>query len=286
MKRTLKTPTLEISANTSGAELCSVKKDGVEYIWQAGDAWKRYAPILFPFVCSPKDKKYKADGIEYTMPSNHGFARDMEFEALPETDDSLSFMLKSNDDTLKVYPYDFELTVRFTVKDNEVEVLNAVKNTGDKDMYFYLGGHPAFNCPLEDGLSFDDYEVRYDKKETIIQPLLTGGERTVINDEYGYKLTRKLFDHDVIMKDKPQSGAVALMSEKGKHSVTVRYPESECIAVWSSTGNDDARFVCLEPWTSVPVYCDDEFEDIEKKPHAVKLPAVQTFEYRYFIGVK
>lgn len=286
MKLTVKTNTLEISANTSGAELCSVRKDGVEYIWQAGDAWKRYAPILFPFICSPKGKRYKAGGREYTMPSNHGFARDMEFEPLGSDDKSISFKLTSNEQTLRIYPYDFELDVRFTVSGDSVEVLNRVKNTGDKDMYFYLGGHPAFNCPLEEGLSFDDYEIRYEKNETITQQLLNGGERTVIENEAGYRLTRALFDNDVIMKDKPNSKSVTLMSPKGSRSVTLRYPESECIAVWSSTGNDEARFVCLEPWTSVPVYCDDEYDDIEKKPHAVKLAAGESFDYRYFIEVK
>lgn len=286
MKHTVITDTLAISANTSGAELCSVKKNDVEYIWQAGDAWKRYAPILFPFICSPAGKKYKAGGSEYTMPSNHGFARDMEFECTEQSGSSLGFRLTSDENTLKIYPYDFELTVRFTVDGDSVEVLNSVKNTGNKDMYFYLGGHPAFNCPLEEGLSFDDYEIVYEKNETIIQPLLTGGERTVIDNAQGYKLTRALFDHDVIMKDKPNSKSISLISKKGERGVTLRFPESECIAVWSSTGNDEARFVCLEPWTSVPVYCDDEFEDIEKKPHAVKLAAGETFDYRYYIEVR
>ena len=286
MKLTVRTDTLEISANTAGAELCSVKKDGVEYLWQAGDAWKRYAPILFPFICSPKGKKYKAGGKEYTMPSNHGFARDMEFTSEGTDDNSIAFKLTSDENTLKVYPYEFELTVKFTVKGDSVEVLNSVKNTGDKDMYFYLGGHPAFNCPLEEGLGFDDYKVIYEKNETIIQPMLTGGERVVLDNENTLPLTRALFDHDVIMKDKPNSKRITLASDKGSRSVTLYYPESECIAVWSTTANDDARFVCLEPWTSVPVYCDDEFEDIEKKPHAKKLTAGESFDYRYFIEVK
>ncbi|MBO6141120.1 MAG: aldose 1-epimerase family protein [Ruminococcus sp.] len=286
MKLTVRTDTLEISANSAGAELCSVKKDGVEYLWQAGDAWKRYAPILFPFICSPKGKKYKAGGKEYTMPSNHGFARDMEFTSEGTDDNSIAFKLTSDENTLKVYPYEFELTVKFTVKGDSVEVLNSVRNTGDKDMYFYLGGHPAFNCPIEDNLCFDDYKVIYEKNETIIQPLLTGGERVVLDNENTLPLTRTLFDHDVIMKDKPNSKRITLASDKGSRSVTLYYPESECIAVWSTTANDDARFVCLEPWTSVPVYCDDEFEDIEKKPHAIRLSAGERFDYRYFIEVK
>ena len=75
----IKNENISISADTFGAELHSLKFNGIEYLWQCGDAWKRYAPILFPFICSPKDKKYLVDGKEYMMKANHGFARDMEF---------------------------------------------------------------------------------------------------------------------------------------------------------------------------------------------------------------
>ena len=80
MLYTIKNQQLEVSADTFGAELHSLKLGGKEYLWQCGDAWKRYAPILFPFICSPKDGKYKAGGRDYKMNANHGFSRDMEFE--------------------------------------------------------------------------------------------------------------------------------------------------------------------------------------------------------------
>lgn len=70
----IKNDKLSVSADTFGAELHSIKLDGKEYLWQCGDAWKRYAPILFPFICSPKDRTYKAGGQEYHMAANHGFA--------------------------------------------------------------------------------------------------------------------------------------------------------------------------------------------------------------------
>lgn len=72
---------LTAKINSMGAELCSLVKNGKEYIWQAGEAWNRHAPILFPFICSPKDKTYVAGGKTYKMNANHGFARDMEFQA-------------------------------------------------------------------------------------------------------------------------------------------------------------------------------------------------------------
>ena len=285
MLYTIKNAILSISADTFGAELHSINKDGTEYLWQCGDSWKRYAPVLFPFICSPTGKKYSAKGIEYTMPANHGFARDSEFEFLSKTENSISFILKSNDETLKVYPYDFEFIVTYTLEDNRVIVSNLVKNTGNEDMYFYVGGHPAFNCPIEENLEFSDFYVEYEKNETIIQPLPDGTSRVIIDGENKYALSRQLFDYDVIMKDKPASKSIALKSDKSDRAVTVEFPESDCIAVWSPTGDDNATFVCLEPWTSVPTYADDEDFAIENKKHAIKLSANECYDYKYTIKI-
>ncbi|MGN1134402.1 MAG: aldose 1-epimerase family protein [Oscillospiraceae bacterium] len=285
MLYTVKNDRIEISSDTSGAELHSVKSNGLEYLWQCGPSWKRYAPILFPFICSPKDRKYSAKGKEYTMPGNHGFARDSEFELFEQAENSVAFILKSSDETLKVYPYEFEFVVKYTLEDNKVVVSNIVKNTGNDDMYFYVGGHPAFNCPLEEDLNFDDYYVEYEKNETIVQPLPDGKSRVIIDGTNKYNLSRELFDFDVIMKDKPVSKTVSLKSDKSKHSVTVEFPESECIAVWSPTGDNNAKFVCLEPWTTVPTYADDDDFALENKKHAIKLVSGKEYTYTYYIRI-
>ncbi len=282
MLYSVKNGNTEISADTFGAELHSVKHGGREYLWQCGDAWKRYAPVLFPFVCSPEGRAYRADGKDYRMKANHGFARDMEFEYAGTDGDTISFVLRENEDTLAQYPYEFELTVRYTALESGVRVENIVKNTGDRDMYFYIGGHPAFNCPLEEGESFEDYDIVYEKNEHIVD---AAGNVLAENGNV-LAVTRALFDNDAIIIDKPESKAVMLKSRKSERAVTVKYPQSECIAVWSPTGDDRAAFVCLEPWTSVPVYADDAYPDIEKKPHAVKLGAGEVFSYGYEIEVK
>lgn len=281
----IKKGNVKISADTFGAELHSVQLNGTEYLWQCGDAWKRYAPILFPFVSSPKDRTYKAKGKTYKMKANHGFARDMEFSFDSKTEDSISFVLCDNEETLAQYPYRFKLTVKYTALENGVKVENIVNNTGSDDMYFYLGGHPAFNCPITENESFDDYYVEYEKNEHITQNI--GGEtKVLVDDENIIDISRKLFDNDAIILDEPNSKAVSLKSKKSNHSVTVEYPQSHCIAVWSPTSDDRASFVCLEPWTSVPVDLDNDYENIEEKPHAVKLEAGSEFGYSYTIKVK
>ena len=275
----IKNDKLSISADTFGAELHSIKLDGKEYLWQCGDAWKRYAPILFPFICSPKDRTYKAGGQEYHMAANHGFARDSEFTYAGSTKNSVSFLLKDNDVTLAQYPYHFELEVTYSIKGSKVTVTNTVKNTDEKAMYFYLGGHPAFICDIQGGKC----TVEYEKNEHIVQPI-PNGERTILDGEKTITLTRELFDYDVIMKDHPASKAVTLKKPDGDF-VKLSFPHSDCIAVWTSTGNPDAQFICLEPWTSVPVYEDDAFEDIENKPHAIKLAPEAVYTYSYTVEV-
>lgn len=282
MLYTIKNDILELSADTFGAELHSLRLGGKEYLWQCGDAWKRYAPILFPFICSPKDRCYTARGKQYRMKANHGFARDMEFALTSQTDSSLSFTLTENAESLAQYPYKFALDVKYTISGSCVTAENTVTNTGDDDMYFYLGAHPAFNCPLEDGTSFDDYYAEFDENEHITQQI--GGKQvTLVENGRTLAITRSLFDNDSIPIEYPNSKAISLKSKKSAHYVRLEYPDSDCITVWSPTADDNAAFVCLEPWASVPTFYDDDFEAIEDKPHAIKLSAGETYTYHYNI---
>lgn len=272
---------MKISADTFGAELHSLSMNGLEYLWQCGDAWKRYAPVLFPFICSPENRTYRADGREYRMKANHGFSRDMEFELLEKTDTSVAFVLASNEETLAQYPYKFRFIVKYTLLENGVKVEHFVENADNKTMYFYIGGHPAFNCPLEDGEKFTDYFVEYEKDEYVKR---NNGDVVVDNAKI-LNITRELFDFDSLVLPSPDSKKISLKSRKSAHSVTVEFPQSECITVWSPTGDNNAAFVCLEPWTSVPTYFDDSESDIEKKPHAISLGAGRKYSYAYTIIV-
>ena len=150
-------------------------------------------------------------------------------------------------------------------------------------MNFYLGGHPAFNCPIDKG-AFTDYEVVYEKPENLKHQ--NGEQVQNVSESRIISLTRSLFDNDAIILDYPNSKAITLRSEKSAHSVTVEFPESDAITVWSPTGDDRAEFVCLEPWTSVPVDFDNDESELEKKKHAIKLDAGKEYNYSYRIIVE
>ncbi|MEY3450444.1 MAG: hypothetical protein RL711_269 [Bacteroidota bacterium] len=80
--QTIQNEHLFVKAKCAGAELTSIVKDGVEYLWQAEPSiWARNAPILFPIVGKLINNSCKIGDTTYQM-SQHGFARDMDFEVI------------------------------------------------------------------------------------------------------------------------------------------------------------------------------------------------------------
>lgn len=260
----LKNDVIAISIDSHGAELKSLKKlaTGTEYMW-CGDAkyWGRTSPVLFPFVGSLKNKEYRTKGRTYPM-CQHGFARDMEFELLSTTEDEIWFVLKSNEETLAKYPYEFILKLGYRIKDSEVQVLWQVENPGQEALPFSIGGHPAFNCPIEEGTKQSDYLVDFGDVDEIISTRL--GEQGLVTgcmDVYGLTdgklaLTENLFDHDALIIEDNQTKEVSLCHKDGTPYLTVRM-EAPLFGVWSPPGKQ-APFVCIEPWYG---RCDSEYFD-------------------------
>lgn len=292
IERTVLNMTYSISSNgysavinSLGGELCSFKdREGNEFIWTAEDVWKRHAPLLFPFVCNTASKKYTVDGKEYSL-SNHGFARDTEFCEVSKSDNSVELKICSDEETKKKYPYDFEFTAKYTLTDNKLTVSLTALNTDNKDMPFFVGGHPGFLCPFpcDKESCFEDYEVVYEKNETVIQELKNKNV-TVIENSNRVPVTRELFKNDVFLKDKPASSEISLVSTKSGRAVTVSYDNSGCIAVWSPY-DDRGAFVCLEPWASTPVYCCNT-EELTEMPHAKHIAPNEKFTFSFEITLK
>lgn len=284
MQYTIKSDKLSAAIDTYGAELHSIKdSEGNEYIWTADDAWKRHAPLLFPFVCNTSSKKYTVNGTEYAL-SNHGFARDTEFTCTKSTENSVTFKISSDDKTKNKYPYDFELYASYTLNADTLTVSCDVVNTGENDMPFFIGGHPGFLCPFtaDKDSSFDDYDIVYEKPETIIQEL-PAGNVTILENGTAVPVSRELFKNDVFLKDKPMSSKTSLVSRKSGKSITVAYDNSGCIAVWSPY-DDTASFVCIEPWTSAPVYCCNT-EELTEMPHAKHIGAGEKYTFSFTITI-
>ena len=134
----LKNEQLSVVISEKGAELQSIKDaNGKEYLWQADPKyWGRHSPILFPIVCAVNDETYRVDGQEYHLP-RHGFARDAEFKLIAQSTRKVTFALESSEETKKVYPYDFTLSISYTLDENKIGIIWHVHNTDTREIHFH-----------------------------------------------------------------------------------------------------------------------------------------------------
>lgn len=253
--KTLSNQKLTIRVAKHGAELSSVvaNETGKEYLWQADPAfWKRHSPILFPIVGSVWNAEYRHEGVVYPL-SQHGFARDMDFRPIRETENELRFALTSDADTLKVYPFPFVLEIGYRLEGNKVEVLWSVRNTGEEISYFQIGAHPAFYYP--------NYEVdkpergffAFDVKDGLVYRALAGkgcvGEevRPVPLDADGLlPLDIHTFDIDTFILENSQIKRVDLLDTAKRPYLSLSFT-APVVGLWSPP-TKNAPFVCIEPW--------------------------------------
>lgn len=245
---------LEINVASKGAELISIKDEtGKEYLWQGDEKyWGRQSPILFPFVGRLKNQEYTYEGKKYPM-MQHGFARDMEFSVIEEKADEIWFEIKDDGETYKLYPFHFSLKIGYRLVENRIEVLWKVENIDTKTMYFNIGAHPGFFCPIDGEKDKVGYALEFNSKGnpkyygadydtglrfSKLHELKLENGRSIITKEY--------FDETTYIFEDNQISEVSLVKPSGEKYVTVRF-DMPILAVWSKE-RADAPFVCLEPW--------------------------------------
>lgn len=255
MNYILENNNVKISADTFGGELNNLfsKKDSIEFLWSGDEKyWKYHSPILFPIIGKVNNGKYIVDTNEYELPQ-HGLARTKEFNMIEKDDNHIIFELLWSEDTLKVYPYKFSLKLSYELLENGVKVGYNVTNLDDKDIYFSIGGHPAFMCPLMDGEKFDDYYFEFNQKETSglmeldgASGYFTGSKKPFFNNENIINLSMDLFKDDAIVFGDLKSNIISLKSRNHNKSLSMDFSGFPYLAIWTKpTG---APFVCIEPW--------------------------------------
>ncbi|MHC5248178.1 aldose 1-epimerase family protein [Enterococcus sp. LJL90] len=254
---TIENQQLQATFSTLGAELISLKgkKTNIEYIWNGNpEFWNRHAPVLFPFVGRLKDNQYQFKGKTYQM-GQHGFARDMEFTITQQSPTDITFTLVSDEKTKTNYPFDFQLNIRYSVGGDGLMVVYEVVNTGADEMYFSIGGHPAFNVPLEAGLNFEDYFLDFSPKKSrtklpLAGPYIDLDQRTLAQTNTAISLSHALFKEDALVFETRGLNSYTIASEKSEHSVTLSYSDMNFVGIWSPYPKK-APFVCIEPWCGV-----------------------------------
>lgn len=312
MIQTIQNELLTVQIDSMGAELQSIQDNAkTEYLWEGNKKfWGRRSPVLFPFVGSLKEKRYCHHGIEYPM-NQHGFARDMEFTLLEYKPSNCWYQLCSNENTKRVYPFDFELRVGYCLSERKLQVLWEVKNSGKDTMYFSIGAHPAFCCPLigqnescsaglkERGEKRKNYFLEFEKikelKVSMIDEtnglllsktksiLLSDGENASQNGFLA--IGDHLFDKDALVIEHNQTKKVSLCTSDKKAYLSVSF-DAPLFGVWSPKEKEGMipPFVCIEPWYG---RCDsiDFSGELSQREWGNQLEAGEEFKTKYEIEI-
>src|SRR6266404_1188124 len=217
---TLRGDGIEAAIRAHGAELCSLRNaQGVELIWQAGAAWPRHAPLLFPIVGRLTNDELRHRGKAYPM-TQHGFARDQLFEWAERGATSCSLVLRDSAVTRARYPFAFRLVVSYRLQHADLDVTLEIANTGEEILPASIGAHPAFNWPLLPGLDKQAYALTFSNEEPAPVRRLKDGllrsapEPTPVHGKT-LALSERLFDDDAVILDRVASTSLRYAADRG-----------------------------------------------------------------------
>lgn len=282
MNYEIKNSFIKAQIKSFGAELNSLKKcdENFEYIWQANSKyWARHSPVLFPIVGRLKEDSYFYKNKKYSL-SQHGFARDKEFEIVQNEADFIEFRLKSDEKSLEFYPFFFELNIGYKLDKNSLIVSYKVKNKSDEKMYFSIGAHPAFNTQVGDFLEFEN--IKTTKRYFLDEKGLIYKNQDLNLENSKLYLDKDLFKEDALVFNDSNIKQITLKNIENKSRVKVKFDNFPYLGIWSKP--NDAPFVCIEPWFGV---ADEENanQKIEDKKGILSLEKEEEFFCFYIIEV-
>lgn len=302
MRYFLENEQIKAEIESFGAELRSLvnKETGQEYMWEADPVfWGKTSPVLFPFIGKLEGAGYRFGGNRYEI-EKHGFARDMEFFCVEQKEDGITLAIDSNEGTLKKFPFPFRIEISYGLNKNTVTESWRVTNQGKETMYFSMGGHPAFACPLKNGKErayrrTDCFVKLYGEELKIyegskIQSTDIGVPDGLLTGNYTYievkdgllPVKEHIFDQDALCLEKQGIHAAALCDASGREYVRV---EADC-PVWGiwSQPDSNAAYICLEPWWGI---CDGKGYEgtLEARPYTNSTEAGKTWEESFRIVI-
>jgi galactose mutarotase-like enzyme len=276
MLHQIENESLKVQIQAQGAELASIyhKGNNLEYLWSGDPAyWGKKSPVLFPIVGTLKDNTYFLEGEKYQLP-RHGFARERKFELTAQKADSITFVLRYDEETLKVYPFEFELRLVYSLEGASLSLEYQVLNLADRTLYCSLGAHPAFKLPLVEGLAYEDYYLEFSETENVgIYPINAEGlilspSVPMLNHTRQLPLNKALFYKDALVFKNLASSSMSIRSSKSAHGLSMHFAGFPFFGIWAAKNAD---FICLEPWCGIADAADSN-QDFTQKEGVFAIP--------------
>ncbi len=277
---------LIVQIEKKGAQLHRIfhKQTESEILWRGDSAyWLNRSPVMFPVNVRFKDERFSYKGMEYEMP-RMGLAVISDFAVQSKNKQEASFVLKSNQETKRFYPFDFRFKLSYQLDKNKLVNKFTVENKGIDTMYFALGGHPGFNCPFENGRDRSAYqyvfeqELEIDRIE-ISNSLVQENHIPFLKNESTLRLDDQRIPNGGMFVKNIENKKIGIGHVGESPFVTVDLGDFPNVNLWSPPG---MPFACIEPMVSHHDVENAPIE-IEKKSHLVKLPPGERKVYKYII---
>ena len=255
---TIKNEYYTIKVSTLGAELVSVLgADGFEYMWQSHDGfWDSHAPLLFPACGRLLNQEYTYDGTLYKMDC-HGFIKDVTFAVAEKEGSKIILTYSSNAKTKSIYPFDFLIVVSYELIGRELKFTFDVTNKSKVAMPYMFGWHPGFALPCEGGVDIESYKLDLGVKELNWTPLQNGPFACPVSKKYeisdgAYHFNEKEIYSNDTMIFTGHKNELKMNAEGSSYSLDMKWSDNlPFLCIWKDEFNA-AKFVCLEPWSSLP----------------------------------
>lgn len=291
MRINLENDELKVELCDEGGEIYKItgKKDNVDYLWNGRKfGWPLSAPTLFPVIGKVKDHKYRVDGKEYYMPE-HGFADKMCYEVLEQDDNSVTFLLKYNKNTMEEYPFKFELKVNYEIKNNIIKINYEIINRDKVEMAFSIGSHPCLLCPIIKDENLEDYYLQLEKKEESATVLcinkhdyLTGEKKEYLKNTDKIMLDENTFKNGTLIFNNLKSNVISLRSKNSERYVSIDFTDFPYLSLWAT--ENTKPFICIEPWYGHADY-DDFKGELKDKEGMIHLNKNEIFKCSYSIEI-
>lgn len=256
MTYTLQNSQLSVQISSLGAQLQSVCFRGQEILWQGDPTfWSERAPLLFPFCGRCRDGKYLYEGAEYPM-TIHGFLSSLESRVQQNSKDSACFFFSSNEQTLSVYPFSFQVSVTYRLEETKLSMQVCVQAGENSLLPFSFGFHPGFALPSGDlsSISLKFAKSSHPVIRSIASDglyLLPTGEEAPYPLEEGVSLPlsdSRITGNGLFLGNTCRD--VFLKIPNFDFTIRLCYPDYPELGIWKA--GPDAPFLCLEPWHGLP----------------------------------